>query len=148
MNYNPRSVTDVLTAPPPGYHQRRTLDRFVAGGDLFSRQFDGSTLAGHFREAGFHLVPANTNRVEGWSEMLHGFGDPDRGFRPTLYIHKNCQLLLRTLPYLQHDPDHPADILKTNVNDEGEGGDDAADAARYLIATKARTIVQRKLRGL
>jgi len=28
------------------------------------------------------------------------------------------------------------------------GGDDAADALRYLVATKARTISVRKLRGL
>ena len=29
----------------------------------------------------------------------------------------------------------------------GIGGDDAADALRYLVATKPRTITQRKLRG-
>jgi hypothetical protein len=29
-----------------------------------------------------------------------------------------------------------------------EETDDAADALRYLVATKARTITQRKLRGL
>jgi hypothetical protein len=28
------------------------------------------------------------------------------------------------------------------------GGDDAADALRYLVATKERRIVQRKLRGV
>ena len=28
------------------------------------------------------------------------------------------------------------------------GGDDAADALRYLVATKSRVVVQRKLRGL
>jgi len=27
-------------------------------------------------------------------------------------------------------------ILKSNVNEEGAGGDDAADALRYLIATR------------
>ena len=31
---------------------------------------------------------------------------------------------------------------------DGVGGDDAADALRYLVATKGRTVVQRKLRGL
>jgi len=28
------------------------------------------------------------------------------------------------------------------------GGDDAADACRYLVATKARSVLQRKLAGL
>ena len=33
-------------------------------------------------------------------------------------------------------------------NDEGLGGDDAADALRYLLATPLLTVVQCKLRGL
>ena len=57
-------------------------------------------------------------------------------------------ILLCCLPFLQRDPASPADVLKTNPNDEGLGGDDAADALRYLLATRRPTIVQRKLRGL
>ncbi|MDB6058877.1 MAG: Terminase-like family protein [Verrucomicrobiales bacterium] len=38
--------------------------------------------------------------------------------------------------------------MKVDADDEGVGGDDPADAFRYLVATKARVIVQRKLRGL
>ena len=41
-----------------------------------------------------------------------------------------------------------ADVLKTNPNDEGLGADAAADALRYLLATRRRTIAQCKLRGL
>jgi hypothetical protein len=44
--------------------------------------------------------------------------------------------------------DLPADVLKTNPNDEGLGGDADADALRYLPATRRRTIAQCKLRGL
>ena len=33
-------------------------------------------------------------------------------------------------------------------DEEGVGGDDAADALRYLVATKSRSVVSRKLRGL
>jgi len=32
-------------------------------------------------------------------------------------------------------------------SENGIGGDDAADALRYLVATKSRTITLRKLRG-
>jgi len=35
-----------------------------------------------------------------------------------------------------------------DADEEGVGGDDAADALRYLVATKSRTIVERKLRVL
>ena len=36
--------------------------------------------------------------------------------------------------------------LEARLNDMG--GDDSADALRYLVATKSRTVTQRKLRGL
>ena len=38
------------------------------------------------------------------------------------------------------------EVLK--VDADAVGGDDAAHALRYLVATKARTVEQRKLRGL
>jgi len=39
-------------------------------------------------------------------------------------------------------------VLKVDADEDGVGGDDAADALRHLVATKSRTVVQRKLRGL
>jgi hypothetical protein len=39
-------------------------------------------------------------------------------------------------------------VLKVDADEHGVGGDDAADCLRYLVATKSRVIVQRKLRGL
>ena len=49
---------------------------------------------------------------------------------------------------LQHDPNGPEDVLKIDADEDGIGGDDPADALRYLVATKARSVVQRKLAGL
>ena len=49
---------------------------------------------------------------------------------------------------LQRDPGYPADVLKTNPNEEGLGGDDAADALRYLVATPVPNVHVAKLRGL
>jgi hypothetical protein len=88
------------------------------------------------------------DRVGGWSAILERLGDPGAGIKPTLFIHKRCKRLLQTLPYLQHDPDRPGDILKTNTNDEGTGGDDAADALRYMVATKIPRIHVCRLTGL
>jgi hypothetical protein len=39
-------------------------------------------------------------------------------------------------------------VLKVDADEDGVGGDDAADALRYLVATKARAVMARKLRGL
>jgi hypothetical protein len=91
---------------------------------------------------------ANTDRVNGWAEIMSRFGDVDAGIRATLFIHARCSRLLETLPSLQHDPNKAEDILKVDADEDGIGGDDCADALRYLVATKSRTITQRKLRGL
>ena len=39
------------------------------------------------------------------------------------------------------------DVLKVDADDDGVGGDDAADCLRYAVATKIRTVSQCKLRG-
>lgn len=56
--------------------------------------------------------------------------------------------LVETLLALQHDPNRPEDVLTVDADEDGNGGDDAADALRYLVATKSREVVVRKLRGL
>jgi hypothetical protein len=72
----------------------------------------------------------------------------DAGIRPTLFLHRRCARLAETLPSLQHDPSRPEDVLKVDADEDGIGGDDAADALRYLLATKSRELRVRKLRGL
>jgi hypothetical protein len=124
------------------------LKRFVAGADVFSRHSDGTTIAAQYSKLGMTLRSANTDRVNGWAEILQRFGDVGADIRPTLFIHKRCGRLIETLPTLQHDPNRPEDVLKIDADEDGIGGDDCADALRYLVATKSRTITQRKLRGL
>jgi hypothetical protein len=124
------------------------LKRLVAGADVFSRQSDGTTIAAQYAREGISLKPANMDRINGWAEVLQGFGDPEGGIRAKLFIHRRCGRLVETLPTLQHDPNRPEDVLKVDADEDGVGGDDAADALRYLVATKSRTVTQRKLRGL
>lgn len=124
------------------------LRRFVAGADVFSRQSDGTTIAQQYGREGVTLRPANMDRVNGWAEVLQRLGDPEAKIAPRLFIHRRCGRLVETLPSLQHDPNRPEDVLKVDADEDGVGGDDAADALRYLVATKGRSISQRKLRGL
>ena len=86
--------------------------------------------------------------LNGWAEVLQRLGDAAAASRPTLFIHRRCGRLDETLPSLQHDPSRPEDVLKVDANEDGVGGDDAADALRYLVGTRARAVAQRKLRGL
>ena len=46
------------------------LKRFVAGADVFSRQSDGTTIAAQYSKLGITLRCANTDRVNGWAEIL------------------------------------------------------------------------------
>lgn len=124
------------------------LKRFVAGADVFSKQSDGTTVASQYAKLGITLRPANTDRINGWAEILRRFGDPSNGFPPTMFIHERCARLVECLPSLQHDPNRPEDVLKVDADEDGIGGDDPADACRYLVATKSREVAQRKLRGL
>ncbi len=70
------------------------------------------------------------------------------GVPSRLFIHERCARLIECLPWLQHDPNRPEDVLKVDADEDGLGGDDTADCLRYLVATKSRVIAQRKLRGL
>ena len=124
------------------------LKRFVAGADVFSRQSDGTTVAAQYARQGITLRPANTDRLNGWAEIMTRFGDVEANIRPSLFIDERCGRLIETLPTLQHDPNRPEDVLKIDADDDGVGGDDCADCLRYLVATKTRTVTQRKLRGL
>ncbi len=74
--------------------------------------------------------------------------DPTNGVPPRLFIHEPSARLVECLPSLQHDPNRHEHVLKVDADEEGVGGDDAADCFRYLVATKSRAVVQRKLRGL
>jgi hypothetical protein len=108
----------------------------------------GTTVAAQYAKLGINLRVANTDRVNGWAEILGRLGDPGADITPRLFIHRRCGRLIETLPALQHDPNRPEDVLKVDADEDGVGGDDAADCLRYLVATKGRSITQRKLRGV
>ena len=124
------------------------LKRFVAGADAFARQSDGTTFADQYRKHGIARRPARMDRQNGWAEVLGLLGDIEAGVAPRLFIHKRCARLIETLPALQHDPNKPEDVMKVDADEDGVGGDDAADALRYLLASKGANGVVKKLRGL
>lgn len=124
------------------------LERCVAGADVFSRESNGITIADEYARHGLRLRPANTDRINGWAEILRLLGDPEHGIPPRLFIHRRCTRLIECLPSLQHDPQRPEDVLKTDPDEQGIGGDDPADALRYLVAHKVHTLHVARLRGL
>lgn len=71
------------------------------------------------------------SRIAGWQLISRKLGDPKRGKMPTLLITRNCTRLVESLPYLERDPKNPEDVRKWDTDEDGNGGDDAADTLRY-----------------
>jgi phage terminase large subunit len=111
------------------------LWRFVAGTDVFATRHTGTTIADVYQTHGIALTPANTDRINGWGRILSLLGDADRDppIRHRLHVSERCAGLIATLPLLQHDPHRPEDVLKWDTDEDGVGGDDYADAARYGV---------------
>lgn len=122
----------------------------VAGADIFGAESDGNTIADDYKTHGIVLTSAVMDRINGWAEVLKLLGDVDRKpepIKPRLFINPKCVRLLDCLPALEHDPNRPEDVLKVDVDDDGIGGDDAGDSLRYMVATRAREVKQRKVSG-
>jgi phage terminase large subunit len=107
---------------------------FVAGTDVFAKKGDtGESFADVFAENGINLRPANTSRKMGAGKLLHLLGDKDQQIEPTIKISTKCPALIECLPSMMHDPNDPEDVLKVDTDEQGRGGDDPYDSARYGV---------------
>lgn len=117
--------------------QQGSIEKFVAGADVFARRED-SSIADQYKMLGLKLEPAQMDRISGAGEWLRRLGDVMHDVRPTVTIHPRCARLIESIPQMQHDPRRPEDVLKVDVDEEGNGGDDFYDAARYGLMETAR----------
>lgn len=109
--------------------QPHHLDAIVAGGDVFSKDRDGKCPADDYKQFGLELQRADMSRVAGASEILTRLGNDI--VAPTWFISRRCHRLIDTLPKMLHNPNRLEDVLKVDCDDDGVGGDDPYDAARY-----------------
>lgn len=111
------------------------LQSFVAGSDVFAQRHTGRSIAEEYADQRLILTPAVTDRINGWGEILSRLGNADATppIPARLSIAPLCARLIETLPLLQHDPHRPEDVLKWDVDEDGSGGDDWADAFRYGV---------------
>lgn len=117
------------------------LDFFAAGRDCFSRNELGKTIAETFSENGITLVPADVDRINGWSRLHDKFGDISRNDPPGLYVHQRCAKLIEQIQAAQHSETRQGDVEKFNADSEGNGGDDALDALRYAVCSDPDTAI-------
>ena len=124
------------------------LRSFVASPDAFAKKGNesGKTIADEYADNGIKLTRANDDRVSGAAFLLKLLGrdaDTRNGvatIAPQLEIDESCQKLIENIPTLQHDPHRPEDVLKVDIDDEGNGGDDPYDACRYGLMVRFREL--------
>lgn len=114
------------------------IKTFVAGADVFAKDRDGASVSDDWERQGYKLTTANQDRINGAAEFMRRLGDVDRGILPSIAIFDNCTKLVECLPSLEHDPHRPEDVLKRDTDEDGQGGDDPYDGARYGIMEAAR----------
>lgn len=116
------------------------LRSFVAGPDVFAKRGNesGKTIADEYQEHGIRLKSANTDRINGAGRLLKLLGNPlaEKPIEPQIEISDRCARLIECIPSMQHDPNRPEDVLKVDVDEDGNGGDDPFDACRYGIMAK------------
>jgi hypothetical protein len=113
------------------------LETFVAGGDVFATDKDGKSVADEYARHGIELARAQVDRVQGAAEIMRRLGDAEAGIAATVSICEPCARLIECLPAMEHDPHRPEDVLKTDADENGLGGDDCYDAWRYgLMAVR------------
>lgn len=128
------------------------LRTFVAGADAFAQRGDqrGRTIAQQYLEHGIKLTPANMDRINGAAEVLKALGDPegeDTRIESRLLVSGRCVRLIECIPSLQHDPHRPEDVLKVDIDEDGNGGDDPYDALRYGLMAVRLTVTSGRTTG-
>lgn len=115
---------------------------FVAGADTFDQKGDehARTVAQQYEALGIHLERAQMSRISRAGELLMRLGDvhAEKRIEPTIKIFNTCTHLIDCIPALQHDPHRPEDVLKWDVDEDGNGGDDPYDSLGMGLLVKKR----------
>lgn len=123
----------------------RDLDYFLVGTDAFAQTGRGrSTIVQQYAELGYRMSRAEGSpgsRVAGAVEMSRLLGMPQRDIAPKWLISDLCLRLIECMSYLEIDPTNAEDVLKTDTDEQGRGGDDAYDCARYGVYRPHLTII-------
>ena len=120
---------------------RGNLWTVAGGGDMWQSGKDGTTVAADYEEH-LPLEQADMARIDGAMALLAGFD------QRKLFIYENCKELVETLLNLEHDPHRPEDVLKMDVDENGDGGDDLYDAFRYGLMAANNVVFTPKIQTI
>lgn len=123
------------------------LDYITAGHDAWAqRRAMGEqtpTIADTFAELGLPLLQANIDRKMGLQKLREVVSWKTTGPDQTpgdpmlrLFDTETNRRVFDVLETRVTDPDDPEDVLKTDADEWGEGGDDFYDETRYFVASR------------
>lgn len=107
------------TVASPDMWQTRGAAQIAKDGEII-----GMNIAETFLRHGVPLIKADNARVIGWQRMAEEMKEQADGL-PNWQILKNCENLIKTLPYLVRDERKPEDIADRQQ-------DHAAESCRYF----------------
>lgn len=113
------------------------IEAIAAGHDIWSKDRNGKCTAEDYDKLGLEMTRAKIDRVNGAAEILRRLGDAEANIPSSILIDERCVRLIECLPSMEHDPHHPEDVLKVDTDENGLGGDDHYDSARYGIMCAA-----------
>lgn len=122
----------------------QNLSGIFAGGDVFFNRGTVKTVAQEYSDQGITLSRANMDRIVGCTSLLRGLGDPQSGNPPLLYIFKNCVGAISALQRMEHDPSKPEAVLKVDMDEEENEGDDCFDSLRYGYTQESNIVTFKK----
>lgn len=95
----------------------------------------GESIAETAGKYGIYFTPGDNNRIPGWMQMHYRFQFDDNGY-PRMYIFRNCEAFIRTIPLLIYDERKPED-LDTDGEDHCLTGDTQVLTERGYVALQS-----------
>ncbi|MDR2964197.1 MAG: terminase family protein [Treponema sp.] len=98
----------------------------VADTAMWNKEDDAPSRAEQWEDAGFKMIKANKDRVNGKAMFHQRLQSKDEDGHPMLQIFDHCVDFIRTIPVLTPDPHKPEDV-NTNLEDH------IYDESRYAV---------------
>jgi hypothetical protein len=97
------------------------VSEMVADPAIWSKQDAGPCVADKFKAAGFRMIQADNDRLNGLAMTHQRMITDGEDRRPMLLVFDHCHAFIRTIPALTPDEHHPEDVdshLEDHVYDE------------------------------
>ena len=115
------------------------VTEIIADPAIWNKIDDSPSIADKWEAAGFKMIPANNDRINGLMQVHQQMLTKGEDGKPMLLVFDNCLDFIRTIPVLVPNPRHPEDV-DTKLEDH------IYDESRYAIMSEFAKYPTRALR--